>query len=90
MRALIRRHGIRFSNNRYDVNFVMETLHELHIERLQSVTGRRNKIETAMHSTVWDLPSRHAGFRVEELLVFRFDVVDYWHPTGERWKMLLK
>lgn len=83
MGALVRRHGIRLSNNGYNVNFVVETLHKFHIEWLQSVTGGRNEIETAMHSTVWDLPSRHAGFRVEKLLVLRLNVVDYWNPTGK-------
>jgi len=81
MRAFIWRHGVRLGNNRYDVNFVMKTLHEFHIEWLQSVTGGRNEVKTAMHSTVWDLPSRHAGLCVEEFLVFRLDVVYYWHPT---------
>lgn len=82
VRALVWRHCVRLGDNGYDVDLVVETLHELHVERLQSVPRGRDKIETAVHSTVRNLPSRHAGFRIKELLVLRLDVVDDWHPTG--------
>lgn len=83
VRALIRRHSIRLGNNRYDVDFVVKTLHKLHIEWLQSVAGGRDEIEAAVHPTIRDLSSRHAGLRVEKFFVLRFDVVDYRYPTGK-------
>lgn len=83
VRTLIRRHSIRLSNNRYDVDFVVKTLHKLHVERFQSVAGGRDEIEAAVHPTIRDLSSRHAGFCVEKFLILRFDVVDYWYPTGK-------
>lgn len=82
MRAFVRRHGVRLGDNGYDVDFVVETLHKLHVEWLQSVARGRDEIETAVHSTVWNLPSCYARLCVKELLVFRFDVVDDRHPTG--------
>lgn len=83
VRTLIRRHSIRLGNNRYDVDFVVKTLHKLHVEWLQSMAGRRDEIEAAVHPTIRDLSSRHAGLCVEKFLILRFDVVDYWYPTGK-------
>lgn len=70
MSTFIWRHGVRLRDDRYNVNFVVKTLHELYIQRLQTMAGGCDEVETTMYSTVWYLPSHYTRLGVQELLVF--------------------
>ena len=70
MSTFIWRHGIRLRDDRYNVNFVVKTLHKLHVQRFQTVTRGCDEVQATMYSAVWDLPSHNATLGVQELLVF--------------------
>lgn len=80
--ALLRGHGVRFSDDRYNVDLVAEPLHELDVERLEAVSAGRDEVQAAVHARVGRRRlARHARLRVQKLLVFWFHEVDYRLPT---------
>lgn len=84
MSTFVWRHGVRLRDDRYNVNFVVKTLHELYIQRLQTMAGGCDEVETTMYSTVWYLPSHYTRLGVQELLVFWLDIFDHRYPTETR------
>ena len=79
--TLFGRHGVSLSNDWYDVDFVVEPLHELDVEWLETVARGCDKVQTAMNSIVGYLASHHPRLSVQIFLVLVFDVLHNWLPT---------
>lgn len=52
MGTLVGRHGVGLGDDRDDVDFLVQSLHELNVERLEAVAGRRDKVQAAVNSRV--------------------------------------
>lgn len=79
--AFVGCHGVGLSNDGYDVDFVVEPLHELDVERLESVARGRDEVQTAVDPAVRYLTSHHPRLGVQELLVLVLDVLDHRLPA---------
>jgi len=76
VRTLIRGHCVSLGQDWDDVDFVMETLHELDIQRLETVTRWLDEIEADVNSIVAHRLPEDPGFCVQVLFVLGFDIVD--------------
>lgn len=74
--ALLGGQGVGFGDKRDDVDFVVESLHELDVQRLQTVSRGRYEVQAAVHSVVRHRSAVHPRLGVQEILAFAVDVVD--------------
>ena len=78
---LVGRHGVRLGYDGYEVDAVVQALHDLDIERLERVSGR-DEVEAAVDARVGDGQATvHLRLGVEVLVVARIDVVDDGRPA---------
>lgn len=70
MGTLVGRHSVGLGDDRNDVDFLVQPLHELNVERLESVAGRRDEVQAAVHSRVGLARfAVHTGLRVQVLFI---------------------
>lgn len=70
MGTLVGRHGVGLGDDRDDVDFLVQSLHELNVERLEAVAGRRDKVQAAVNSRVGlACFAVDTGFRVQVLFI---------------------
>ena len=67
---------IRFGDDGHDVDFVMQRLHEGHVQRLESVARGRDEVEAAMHAVVADVAAVETRLVLQVLLKLLVDVSD--------------
>lgn len=80
--AFFRGHGVGLGDDRYDVDLVAEPLHELDVERLESVAAGRDEVQATMNARVRRCClARHTGLRIQELFILRLNEVDDRLPT---------
>jgi hypothetical protein len=72
--------GVGFSNNRDEIDTRAETLHDLDVERLQSVSGGPNEVQATMDPEVGLLPTLGLLFLSHIGLVLVIDEIDDWGP----------
>lgn len=59
--SLLQRKSICLGDNRNNVDDLAQLLHDSNIDRLEGVTGRGDKVETAVNSCVDDVLVSHRG-----------------------------
>lgn len=82
LRQFVLGERVRFRDQRNDVHLAGQSLHELHVGRLQAVADWRDEVEAAVNARVGDVLAVQAGFVVEKLVELLIDVVDDRTETG--------
>ena len=67
---------VGFGDDRHDVDFVMQRLHEGHVQRLESVARGRDEVEAAMDAVVADVAAIEPRLVLQVLLELLVDVSD--------------
>ena len=73
--------GVCLPNDRNDVHFLVDLLHDLHIQRFETMPRWSNEIEAGMDSSVSNLEPLHPGLSLKVGIKLVLDIVNYWSPT---------
>jgi len=87
--ALFRGEGIGLGDKRDEIDFVVESLHELDIEVFQAVAGRGDHVQAAVHSAVGNRYPVHPRLCIQELFISILNVFYYRLPTRITKKKIL-
>lgn len=84
MGTFIGSHGVGLGENRNDIDFVVEPLHKLYIQRFQTVPWGLNEIQANVNAVVSHGLTLNTWLGVQVLLVFRLDVIHNRLPTATK------